>query len=165
MSFAGTFYYLANDPKVPQKIRDNYNEYGLCRDEFVDNNHVPIQLYIRISNRLVGDYVLTQTNIGNPRRKSDSIAVGDWSFDEHMTGKYAVPDGKGNYTVMLEGNFWPSIAKGCPDATPEPGWGTNEYDVPYRALVPKKGTGGNLLVPVCLSASAVAYSSTRIESM
>ena len=134
--------------------------------------------------RLVGDHVITQNNICHPSVKTDSIAVGDWSFDEHMTGKYAVPDGKGAYTVMLEGNFWPSIAAGCgssaadggtegsPSASADAnsvralGWGADDgYDVPYAALVPKRGQGGNLLVPVCLSASAVAYSSTRIESM
>ena len=65
---------------------------------------------VRISNRLVGDYVMTQNNIALPRNKADSIGVGDWSFDEHMTGKYAVPTGTaGDYQVMLEGNFWPSI--------------------------------------------------------
>ena len=71
-----------------------------------------------------------------------------------MTGKYAVPF-NGSYRVMLEGNFWPSIT---------PGHG-NWYDVPYKIMVPKRGTGGNLLVPVALSASAVAFSSTRIENM
>lgn len=159
----GTFYYLANDPRVPAAVRKQFSAYGLCKDEFVDNNNVPIQLYVRISNRLVSDYVLTQNNIGNPRGKEDSIATGDWSFDEHMTGKYAVPDGNGGYVVTLEGNFWPSIADGCPNASPAAN--KNSYDVPYRTLVPKRGTGGNLLVPVCLSTSAVAYSSTRIESM
>lgn len=150
----GTFYYMANDPRVPQRIRDTFNKYGLCADEFKDNGHMPVQLYVRISNRLVGDYVMTQNNIGTPRAKADSIAVGDWSFDEHMTGKYAVPAGDGKYQVQLEGNFWPSI-----------GPGGNWYDVPYKIMVPKRGTGANLLVPVCLSASAVAYSSTRIENM
>jgi hypothetical protein len=67
---------LANDPKVPAKTRDYYNQYGLCADEFVDNNHIPVQLYVRISNRLVGDYVMTQNNIASPRSKTDSIAVG-----------------------------------------------------------------------------------------
>lgn len=76
--------------------------------------------------------------------------TGSWSFDEHMTGKYAVPLGNGSYTTQLEGNFWPKAGP---------------YDVPYGALIPKRGTGANLLVPVCLSASAVAYSSTRIETM
>ena len=73
-----------------------------------------------------------------------------------MTGKYAVPvEGQpGKYEVYLEGNFWPSLGPN----------NTNWYDTPYAAMVPKKGTGGNLLVPVALSASAVAYSSTRIEN-
>ena len=114
----------------------------------------------------VGDYVMTQNNIAAPENKDDSIAVGDWSFDEHMTNKYAVPSKTGQchaagggmepctHEVMLEGNFWPSITRTG-----------NWYDVPYKIMVPKKGTGGNLLVPVALSASAVAYSSTRIENM
>lgn len=150
----GTFYYLANDQRVPQKVRDTFNSYGLCRDEFADFGHVPPQLYVRISNRLVGDYVMTQNNMADPRNKDDSIAVGDWSLDEHMTGKYAVPVGGGKFEVQLEGNFWPSVRNG-----------TNWYDVPYKIMVPKAGTGTNLLVPVCLSASAVAYTSARIENM
>lgn len=151
----GTFYYLANDRKVPEAVRKEFSAYGLCSDEFEQFGHVPPQLYIRISNRLVGDFVMTQNTI-LPRAKSDSIAVGDWSFDEHMTGKYAVPvdDQPGKYEVTLEGNFWPSIANG-----------SNWYDVPYRIMLPKRGTGANLLVPVCLSVSAVAFSSVRIENM
>ena len=46
-----------------------------------------------------------------------SIAVADWSLDEHMTGKYAVPVGGGRLEVQLEGNFWPAVGpKGnwCP---------------------------------------------------
>ena len=99
---------------------------------------------------------MTQNSIALPRNKSDSIAVGDWSFDEHMTGKYAVPvaGSPGKFKVMLEGNFWPAIRDG-----------SNWYDVPLAIMIPKKNTGANLLVPVCLSASAVAYSSTRIENM
>ena len=130
-----------------------YNKYGLCADEFKDFNYLPAQIYIRISNRLVGDYVMTQNNIVEPRAKTDSIAVGDWSLDEHMTGKYAVPVGNGNFEVTLEGNFWPSLPNG-----------TNWYDTPFKIMVPKRNTGANLLVPVCLSASAVAYSTTRIEN-
>jgi hypothetical protein len=151
----GVFYFFANDPSVPESVRTLFSSYGLCRDEFVEFGYIPPQLYIRISNRLVGDFVLTQNNIAAPRSKPDSIGVGDWSFDEHMTGKYAVPQPDGSVEVMLEGNFWPSIS---PD-------GVNWYDVPYNVMVPKAGTGVNLLVPVAISASAVAYSSTRIENM
>jgi hypothetical protein len=53
----GTFYFLANDPSVPEKVRSTYNDYGLCADEFEQWGHMPPQLYIRISNRMVGDFV------------------------------------------------------------------------------------------------------------
>mgnify|MGYP000966999101 CR=1 FL=1 len=160
----GSFYYLSHDPKVPEAVRSKFSRYGLCRDEFAAFGHIPPQLYVRISNRMVGDFVLTQNNLARPQRKDDSIAVGDWSFDEHMTGKYAVDVGGGKWEVQLEGNFWPTI-------TPTPGnrsdqrRASNWYDLPFRAIVPKRGTGANLLVPVALSASAVAFSSTRIENM
>jgi hypothetical protein len=151
----GTFHYLATDPAVPQAVRDKFSAYGLCADEFTAFGNVPPQLYIRISNRLVGDYVVTQNNIAAPRSKPDSIAVGDWSLDEHMTGKYAVPvpGQPGKFEVTLEGNFWPNLANN-----------SNWYDLPFAVMTPKRGTGVNLLVPVALSASAVAYSSTRIVS-
>ena len=82
------------------------------KDEFVEFGHIPPQLYVRISNRLVGDFVMTQNNIC-VLKESQSIALGDWPFDEHMTGKHAVPDGKGDHEIILEGNCWPSIAQGC----------------------------------------------------
>jgi hypothetical protein len=153
----GSYYYLANDPRVPAAVRTRFSTYGLCADEFEAFDHIPPQLYVRISNRMVGDYVMTQNNIANPHFKNDSIAVGDWSLDEHMTGKYGVPvpGQPGKFTVALEGNFWPSVSKKT----------GNTYDVPYKIMTPKRGVGANLLVPVALSASAVAYSSTRIESM
>ena len=140
--------------KVPQKVRDKFNRYGLCVDEFAQFDHVPPQLYIRESNRLVGDFVMTQNNIANPRRQTDGIATADWWLDKHMTGKYAVPTA-GVFHVQLEGNFLPS----------DPGAGPPSYDVPYRLMVPKRGTGTNLLVPVCMSVSSAAFASTRIEAM
>ena len=78
----GTFYFLANDPSVPAAVRAKFSDFGLCRDEFQAFGNMPPQLYVRISNRLIGDYVMTQNNIANPRAKADSIAVGDWSLDE-----------------------------------------------------------------------------------
>ena len=84
--------------QVPQSIRENYSKYGLCKDEFEAYGHIPPQLYVRISNRLVSDFVMTQNNICVPK-ENQSIALGDWSFDEHMTGKYAVDVGGGNWEV------------------------------------------------------------------
>jgi hypothetical protein len=78
----GTLYYLANDPKVPLRIREKYQRYGLCKDEFAAFGHIPPQLYVRISNRLVGDFVMTQNNIC-VLKEDESIALGDWCARSH----------------------------------------------------------------------------------
>ena len=97
--------------------------------------------------------MLTQNTLYPQAKGEVSVAVGDWSLDEHMTGKYAVPAGGGKLVVQLEGNFWPSVG-------PSGNW----YDTPFAIMLPKRGVGSNLLVPVAVSASAVAFSSTRIEN-
>jgi hypothetical protein len=152
----GMFYFLSHDAAVPQAIRDDFNAYGLCADEFAEFDHIPPQLYIRASNRLVGDYVMTQNTIASPPYQHDGIATSHWWLDQHMTGKYGVPNanGDGSFTVQLEGNFPHEAA-----STPPP------YDVPFRLLLPKRGTGANLLVPVAMSVSNAAFASTRIETM
>ena len=153
----GSYYFLSHDPRVPASVREAYMKYGLCKDEFTTNGGIPVQLYVRISNRLVGDYVMHENNMYPQAKGEISIAVADWSLDEHMTGKYAVPTTdpaiKSGFKVMLEGNYWPSVG-------PKGNW----YDTPFAIMVPKSGVGENLLVPVAVSASAVAFSSTRIEN-
>ena len=182
----GSYYFLANDVTGPTAgaVKQRFSSYGLCADEFQEFGNIPPQLYVRISNRMVGDYVLTQQNIATPMLKPDSIAVGDWWFDEHMTGKYGMPPdtpngtggtggaggagssvtgttGVSGWTVQLEGNFDPHM----PDVFGPSKRDGDFYDVSFKVMLPPRGVGGNLLVPVALSASAVAYSSTRIESM
>ena len=164
----GAYYYLANDVTGPkaEAIKNKFSAYGLCADEYQEFGNIPPQLYVRISNRMVSDYVMTQNNIATPMLKPDSIAVANWWFDEHMTGKYAVFNesaksaAASGWTIQLEGNFDPHLN----DVFPQKKDG-DFYDVPYKIMVPKSGTGANLIVPVALSASAVAYASTRIESM
>ena len=79
---------------MPQAVRDKFSAYGLCADEFAAFGHMPPQLYVRISNRIVSDFVLTQNNLAAPRARPDSIGVGDWSLDEHMTGKCEAAGGR-----------------------------------------------------------------------
>lgn len=151
----GMLYFLSHDAKVPQAVRDEFNDYGICADEFAEFDHIPPQIYIRESNRLVGDFVMTQNNIAKPRSLNDSIAIANWWLDKHMTGKYAVPTGEnGKFVVQLEGDF-PHNSETTPPS----------YDVPFKLMLPKRGTGTNLLVPVCLSVSSAAFASTRIEAM
>ena len=74
----GSLYFLANDVRVPEYTRNDTNRYGYCRDEYEEFGNFPPQLYVRISNRLIGQSLLTQNNISNPRVKKDAVAMGCW---------------------------------------------------------------------------------------
>lgn len=127
----------------------------------------PVQLYVREGARLVGDRVITQDTLCHPQAKSDSVGVGVWEFDKHITGRYAVKNATtGKLYAVNEGRFHasPSDFQPC-------GAGGNcsvpaiWYDVPYAALLPKRAECANLLVPVALSASNMGFASMRIETM
>lgn len=153
----GLLYFLANDPRVPNDTRANAQGYGYCKDEYTRFDNFPPQLYVRISNRLQGETILTQNNIANPRNKPDGVAMGCWTFDQHTMSRRARPSAKdpSKYVVENEGFFRAPLSES----------GQNWYDVPYSAMSPKRGQATNLLVPVTISASSVAYASTRIENM
>jgi len=151
----GSLYFLANDPRVPAATRANAQSYGYCADEYKDFNNFPPQLYVRISNRLLGESFLTQNNISTPQVKPDGVAMGCWEFDQHTMSRHVVlsktdPTKK---VVANEGFF--RSRDGLES------W----YDVPFGVMVPKRGQASNLLVPVAISVSSVAYSSARIENM
>ena len=169
----GSLYYMANDPRVPEYTRYAIGRWGLCKDEYVENDHWPLQIYVRISNRLRGEVLLTQNNLANPRSKNDSVAVGCWEFDQHTMSRRAVVDprnssrlialNEGYMRYSLDEPFLPCShpdAK-CNDRAP----GSNWYDVPFGVMLPKRGQASNLLVPVAISSTSIAYSSTRIENM
>ncbi|MBI4579998.1 MAG: FAD-dependent oxidoreductase [Planctomycetes bacterium] len=140
----GFLYFLANDPSVPRQIQDELNKWGLARDEFVDNDHWPYQLYIREARRMVGEYVMRQADLQTDRTKPDSIGMGSYNSDSHHVQRIPTPEGG----VVNEGDMQVPV---------------KPYEIAYRAIVPKRGQCRNLLVPVCFSASHVAYSSMRME--
>jgi hypothetical protein len=140
----GFFYFLAHDPRVPAELQKEVNTWGLARDEFSDTGSWPPQLYIREARRMIGDYVMTQKDLQTDRRKPDAIGMGSYQMDSHNTYRYVTADG----SVANEGDMQVSV---------EP------YQIPYRVLLPKRTEAANLLVPVCISASHVAYSSLRME--
>jgi hypothetical protein len=142
---AGFFYFLANDPSVPQSLRDEVNEYGLAKDEFTDTHGWPRQLYVREGRRMVGSYVMTQKDVQLDLTKADSIGMGSYPADSHHMQRVPTPDG----AVENEGEMSDAV---------------QPYQIPYRILLPKKSEADNLLVPVCFSASHVAYSTIRMES-
>lgn len=141
---AGFFYFLANDPSVPAPLRNEVNEYGLAKDEFIDNHNWPYQLYIREGRRMVGQYVMTQNDIQHDLTKPDSIGMGSYPSDSHHMQRVPTPGGE----VENEGEMSEA---------------TEPYQIPYRMILPKNGETDNLLVPVCFSASHVAYSTIRME--
>lgn len=140
----GFFYFLAHDARVPAALRQEVNGWGLAKDEFLDTEHWPHQLYIREARRMVGEFVVTQKDVQTDLKKPDVIGMGSYNSDSHNIQRLATPDG----AVENEGDMQVPV-------TP--------YQIPYRVMVPKRAQAGNLLVPVCFSASHVAYSSLRME--
>jgi FAD dependent oxidoreductase len=138
------FYFLSQDAKVPASLRAEVNQWGLPKDEFADTDHWPNQLYIREGRRMVGEYVMRQSDLQTKRTKTDSIGMGSYNSDSHNIQRVAMPDG----TVKNEGDVQVPV---------EP------YEIAYRSITPKRSEAQNLLVPVCLSASHAAYSSVRME--
>ena len=142
---AGFMYFLAHDSRVPDSLRKEINRYGLAKDEFTDNQGWPWQLYIRESRRMLGEYVVTQKDIQTELVKQDSIGMGSYQSDSHNVERIPTADG----AVENEGEMY----------TP-----TRPYEIPYRLILPRRRNGlTNLLVPVCFSASHVAYSTLRME--
>src|SRR5690606_17692285 len=129
----GYFWFLSHDERVPEKLRREVNSWGLCKDEFTDNDNWPYQLYIREARRMIGPYIMVQSDVQEDIYKDDAIAMGSFIIDSHIVQRLAADDG----TVIDEGAF---------DVSTKP------YQIPYRVLTPKKAECDNLLVTVCVSA-------------
>ncbi len=144
------YQFLTTDAAVPAKIRATMAELGLCRDEFPETDHWSPQLYVREGRRMDGRYTLTQKDVIDDPKKDDAIAVSSFPIDSHDCRRIALPDG-----VINEGTIMPVRIPGR-----RYGYA---YHVPYRAITPAASECTNMLVPVALSATHVAYSSIRVE--
>ncbi|MFT5886070.1 MAG: hypothetical protein ACI9IP_002534, partial [Arcticibacterium sp.] len=136
---------LQNDPSVPKKIHDKMQEWGLAKDEFLDNEHWPHQLYIREARRMIGEFVLTEADALGKTNIKRSIGMGSYSLDSHNAQRY----------VTVEGNVQNEGDVGVRPDRP--------YAIDYGAIVPKETECSNLLVPVCLSSTHIALGSIRME--
>ncbi|MBI3880694.1 MAG: FAD-dependent oxidoreductase [Verrucomicrobia bacterium] len=134
-------HYLQNDPELPEAFRTEARTWGLPADEFADSGHFPFQLYVREARRMVGRHVLREDDLTQNRWKADGIATGSYGVDCHTI------------QFLREGD------RLVPEHTRHVA--LNNYDIPYASLVPPDVE--NLLVPVCLSATHVAYCSLRME--
>jgi len=137
-------YFASHDEAVPASVRAELSEWGLPKDEYADSDHWSNQLYIREGRRMIGEYVMRQSDLQTERTKADSIGMGSYNSDSHNIQRVAMPDG----SVQNEGDVEVPV---------------QPYEIPYRAITPKADESLNLLVPVCLSATHAAYSSVRME--
>lgn len=141
----GLLWFLANDAQVPAAIRAKMSKWGLARDEFADNGNWPYQIYVREARRMVSDFVVSEGHLKGTKPTPRPVGMGSYNMDSHNVQRYA--DAQGN--ARNEGDVEVGLK--------------NPYPVDYLALVPKRGECQNLLVPVCVSASHIAYGSIRME--
>lgn len=144
------YHFLSTDPGVPEPLRQQMSELGLCRDEFAEYGHWSPQLYVREGRRMVGEYVLSQKDIMDEPKKEDPIVVSSFPIDSHDCQRVGTRD-----MVVDEGTIMPVRMAGRRHGYP--------YHVPYRAITPKAAECDNLLVPVALSCTHVGISSIRVE--
>ncbi len=140
----GMLWFLKTNPRVPEHIREEMATYGFCKDEWADNNHWPYYLYIRAARRMQGEVILTQTDVIEDVDKEDVIHIGSHFIDCHHAARYVSDSGH----IINEGRIW-KVGR--------------RFDIPYRSITPKAGECSNLLVPVCASASHVAFCTIRLE--
>ena len=141
----GLMYFLSHDPRVPEDVRAAMSKWGLAADEFVDNGHWPHQIYVRESRRMIGRYVMTENELLKRRPTPEPIGMGSYGMDSHNVQRYVTPAGH----VQNEGDI---------------GVSTNgPYAIAFGSIQPQQDQCRNLLVPVCVSSSHIAYGSIRME--
>lgn len=137
-------YFIGHDPRMPPHLRNEMLQWGYPKDEYSDNNNITPQAYIRESRRMIGAYVMTQNNCEGRETIKDAVGMAAYTMDSHNCERLIV-----NGMVKNEGD----VQKG----------GFGPYPISYRSLIPKENECNNLYVPVCLSASHIAYGSIRME--
>ncbi len=141
----GLMYFIANDPRIPKDVQEEFNTWGLAKDEFTDNGNWPHQIYVREARRMIGSEVMTEHEVLGKKPVNNSVGMGSYTLDSHNAQRYIKPDG----FVQNEGDIGVHV--------PEP------YRISYGALVPKKEEIQNLLVAICVSSSHIAFGSIRME--
>ena len=142
----GLLYFASTDPRMPEHIRNELAKWGLAKDEFKDSGGWPHQLYIREARRMLGVYVMTENDLRIKREVPQPIGMGSYTLDSHNVQRYITPPG----TVRNEGDI-------------QFGTGKGPYRIAYGSIIPKKEECQNLLVPVCVSSTHIAYGSIRME--
>tara|TARA_S200000501_G_scaffold358829_1_gene384035 strand:- start:49 stop:1332 length:1284 start_codon:yes stop_codon:yes gene_type:complete len=141
----GLMWSLAYHPRIPKKVRDKVSIWGTCKDEYEREDGWQNQLYIREARRMISDYVMTQKNCERIEIVNDPVGMAAYGMDSHNVKRYVNDLG----FVENEGNVEAYVEKPFP--------------ISYRSIIPNKNECENLIIPVCLSASHIAFGSIRME--
>lgn len=141
----GLMWTLANHERVPEQIRKEVSRWGMSKDEFVEGNGWQEQIYVREARRMVSDYVMKQDDCQGKSEPKDPVGLAAYTMDSHNQQRYVDANGH----VRNEGD----VQVG----------GFSPYPISYKSIVPSEKQCANLLVPICLSATHIAYGSIRME--
>ncbi|MBC7826548.1 MAG: FAD-dependent oxidoreductase [Chitinophagaceae bacterium] len=144
----GFLYFIGHDERVPKHLREEMLKWGYPKDEYADNGNWSPQMYVREARRMIGAYVMTQANCEGREVVTDAVGMAAYTMDSHNCQRIVI-EKNGIKMVKNEGD----VQVG----------GFPPYPISFRSLLPKEDQCKNLLVPVCLSASHIAYGSIRME--
>lgn len=140
----GLLYFIGHDARMPENLRKEMLTWGYPKDEYTDNNNFSPQMYVREARRMISAYVMTEANCLGKEVVNDGVGMAAYTMDSHNTQRIVVDKMVKNEGDVQIGGFGP-------------------YPISYRSIVPRAKECKNLLVPVCLSASHIAYGSIRME--
>jgi hypothetical protein len=141
----GLLYFMTTDNRLPLWVRETMNRWGFSKDEFADNGYWPYNIYVREARRMLGEYVMTENDVLSKRQVPESVGMGSYTMDSHNVQRYVTSEGY----VQNEGDIGV--------AAPKP------YQIDLGSIMPGKDDCNNLMVPVCVSCSHIAFGSIRME--
>lgn len=146
----GLMWFRAHDERSPAWVREQQDNWKLPLDEFVETEGWPPQLYVRESRRLMSERTVTEHDCKGAQDVEDAIGMASYTMDSHNCTRFVeqVNGAPGKWRVRNEGDVQV---------------GVKPYRISRRSIQPHAGECPNLLVPVCLSASHIAYGSARME--
>jgi len=138
-------YFTATDLRLPAWVRETMNSWGYSKDEFVNNGYWPYNIYVREARRMLGEYVMTENDVLVKRPVPRPVGMGSYTMDSHNVQRYITPEG----FVQNEGDIGVRAPK--------------PYQIDLGSIMPRREECENLLVPVCVSSSHIAFGSIRME--
>jgi hypothetical protein len=141
----GLLWFISHDKRVPAEVREEMNNWGYSKDEFADNGYWPYQIYVREARRMKGEFVMTENEVMGRKPVPEPVGMGSYTLDSHNVQRYVTPEG----FVQNEGDIGVNPQK--------------PYQVSLGSILPKKEECRNLIVPVCVSSSHIAFGSIRME--